>query len=92
LDNDSEIEEPQRTNNTLLVADRTERHHHVEMLNDIEMFNCLGSNEGQLRLDDELAEDRLFDSKAALIWIINDWSVKKMFNVKPKTVVKQNLL
>jgi hypothetical protein len=55
-----------------LVTDRTERHHLVEALNDIEIFNCLGANEGRSRFDDELAEDRLFSYKAVLIWIIND--------------------
>jgi hypothetical protein len=41
------------------------------------MFDCLGASEGRSRPDDELAEDKLFSSKASLIWIINDWSVKK---------------
>jgi hypothetical protein len=77
LDNDSEIEESQRTDNTLFVIDRTERHHPVETLNDIEMFDYLCANEGQSRPDYELAKDRLFGSKSALIWIINDWSIKK---------------
>jgi hypothetical protein len=77
LDNGFEIEEPQRTYNTLLVTDRTERHHSVETLNDIEMFDYLSAYEGRLKPDDELAEDILFSSKAVLIWIINDWSVKK---------------
>jgi hypothetical protein len=56
LDNDSEIEEAQRTNNILVIG-RTEKHHPVEALNNIEMFHCLGADEGQLRLDDDLAKD-----------------------------------
>jgi hypothetical protein len=51
LDNDFKIEEPQRTYNTLLVTDRTERHHSVEMLNDIEMFDYLSAYEGRLKPD-----------------------------------------
>jgi hypothetical protein len=57
LDNDSEIKEAQRTNNILLVIGITEKHHPVEVLNDIEMFHCLGAGEGQPRLDDDLAKD-----------------------------------
>jgi hypothetical protein len=51
-------------------------YHIVEALNDIEMFDCLGGNDGQSGPDDELIEDRLFGFKAILIWTINDWSVK----------------
>jgi hypothetical protein len=77
LDNDSEIEKPQRTNNTLLVTGRTKRHHPVKALNNIETFDCLGTNECQSRPNDELAKNILFGSKATLIWTINDSSVKK---------------
>jgi hypothetical protein len=77
LDSDFKIEEPQRTDNTLLVTDRTERYHPVEALNDIKMFDYLGANEDRSRPDDKLAKNILFSSKSVLIWIINDWSVKK---------------
>jgi hypothetical protein len=66
LDKDFKIEEPRRTNKTLLVTGRTERHHLVEALNNIEMFDYLGANEGRSGSDDELVEDRLFGSKAML--------------------------
>jgi hypothetical protein len=38
LDNNFEIEKAQRTDNTLLVTNRTERHYPVEALNDIYYF------------------------------------------------------
>jgi hypothetical protein len=49
-----------------LVTRRSERHHPVETLNDIEIFDYLNANEGRSGPDDELAKDRLFDSKAVL--------------------------
>jgi hypothetical protein len=64
LDNDYEIDKPEEA---LLVTSRTERHHPEEVLNDIEMFDCLGANEGRSSPNDELAEDRLFSSKTTLI-------------------------
>jgi hypothetical protein len=72
-----EDEEIQRCDTTLLVTGRTERHHPVEALNNFDMFDRLGANESLLRLDDELAENKIFSSKSALNWVICDWSVRK---------------
>jgi hypothetical protein len=63
---ESENEEIQRCDTTLLVTGWTERQHSVEALNNFEMFNRLGANESQLGLDNELAENRIFASKASL--------------------------
>jgi hypothetical protein len=75
--NESEDEEIQRCDTTLLVTGRTERQHAVEALNNFEMFDRLGANESLLGLDDELAENRIFASKSALNWVLCDWSVRK---------------
>jgi hypothetical protein len=75
--NESEDEEIQRCDTTLLVTGRTERQHAVEALNNFEMFDRLGANESLLGLDDELAENKIFASKSALNWVICDWSVRK---------------
>jgi hypothetical protein len=74
---ESEDEEIQRCDTTLLVTGRTKRHHPVEELNNFEMFDRLDANEYLLGLDDELAENKIFASKSALNWIICDWSVRK---------------
>jgi hypothetical protein len=42
---ESENEEIQRCDTTLLVSGRTESQHPVEALNNFEMFNRLGANE-----------------------------------------------
>jgi hypothetical protein len=63
---ESEDEEIQRCDTTLLVTGRTERRHPVEVLNNFEMFDRLGANEARLGLDDELAGNRIFASKSAL--------------------------
>jgi hypothetical protein len=63
---ESEDEEIQRCDTTLLVTGRTERRHPIEALNNFEMFDRLGANEARLGLDDELAENRIFASKSAL--------------------------
>jgi hypothetical protein len=55
---ESEDEEIQRCDNTLLVTGRTERRHPIEALNNFEMFDHLGANEARLGLDDELAEEK----------------------------------
>jgi hypothetical protein len=67
----------QRCDTTLLVTRRTARQHHVEALNNFEMFDRLGANESLLGLDDELAENKIFASKSILNWVICDWSVRK---------------
>jgi hypothetical protein len=77
LIDESEDEEIQRCDTTLLVTGRTKRHHPVEALNNFEMFDRLGTNESLLGLDDELAENKIFASKSALNWVNCDWSVKK---------------
>jgi hypothetical protein len=74
---ESEDEEIQRCNTTLLVIRRTKRRHPVKALNNFETFDRLGVNESRLGLDDELAENKIFTSKSALNWIICDWSVRK---------------
>jgi hypothetical protein len=74
---ESEDEEIQRCDTTLLVTGWTERQHPVEALNNFEMFDRLGANESLLGLDDELAENKIFASKSALNWVICDWSVRK---------------
>jgi hypothetical protein len=74
---ESENEEIQKCDTTLLVTGRTERQHPVEALNNFEMFDHLDANEARLGLDDELAENRIFMSKSALNWVICDWSVRK---------------
>jgi hypothetical protein len=74
---ESEDEEIQRCDATLLVIGRTERRHPVEALNYFEMFDHLGANKARLGLDDELAENRIFASKSALNLVICDWSVRK---------------
>jgi hypothetical protein len=73
----SEDEKIQRCDTTLLVTERTERHHPAEVLNNFEMFDRLGANESLLGLNDELAENKIFASKSALNWVICDWSVRK---------------
>jgi hypothetical protein len=75
--NESEDEEIQRCDTTLLVTRRTERQYPVEALNNFQMFDRLSANESRLGLDDKLAENRIFTSKSALNWIICDWSVRK---------------
>jgi hypothetical protein len=77
LIDESEDEEIQRCDTTLLVTGQTERRHPVETLNNFEMFDHLGANEARLGLDDELAENRIFASKSAINWVIYDWSVRK---------------
>jgi hypothetical protein len=70
--NESEDEEIQRCDTILLVTGRTERQHPVEVLNNFEMFDRLGTDESRLGLDDDLAKNRIFTSKSALNWIICD--------------------
>jgi hypothetical protein len=74
---ESEDEEIQRCDTTLLVTGRIERHHPVEALDNFEMFDRLDANESLLGPNDELAENRIFASKSALNWVICDWSVRK---------------
>jgi hypothetical protein len=69
---ESEDEEIQRCDITLLVTGRTERHYPVKALNNFEMFDHLGANESLLGLGNELAENKIFASKSALNWIIYD--------------------
>jgi hypothetical protein len=54
----------------LLVTGRTEREYHLEALNDFEMFNHLGADEGQSSANDELAKNKICYSKLTLNWII----------------------
>jgi hypothetical protein len=63
---ESEDEEIQRCDTTLLVTGRTERQHPVEALNNFEMFDHLCANESLLGLNDELVENKIFASKSAL--------------------------
>jgi hypothetical protein len=71
-----------RCDTTLLVTGRTERQHPLEALNNFEMFDRLGANESRLGPDDELVKNRIFASKSALNWVIYDWSIRKIFNVR----------
>jgi hypothetical protein len=57
LDNDFKIKELWRSDTTLLVTRRIERQHPIEVLNDIEMFDCLITNEDRLGPDDESTEN-----------------------------------
>jgi hypothetical protein len=66
LNDESEDEKIQRCDTTFLITGRTKGQHSVEALNNFKMFNCLGANESQLGLDNELDENRIFASKAAL--------------------------
>jgi hypothetical protein len=56
LIDESEDEEIQRCDTTLLVTERTERQHPVEVLNNFEVFDRLGVNKSRLGLDDELVK------------------------------------
>jgi hypothetical protein len=62
LIDESEDEEIQRCDTTLLVTGQTERHHPVEALNNFEMFDRLGANESLLGSDDELVITHIFSS------------------------------
>jgi hypothetical protein len=61
----------------LLVTEKTERQYPVEALKIFEMFYSLSANNSRLGPNHELDENKIFDSKLTLNWIIYDWSVKK---------------